>query len=441
MKQSQMRLGAFFGKPKTDAKSSGTALVDANQNIINNTPSSLSDAPVQNANSAPTSPQKAFKQNAKSDYDRYFLPFQLPSTAIMAPNNQYMEDPEKRATAMSRLENLISQQDATMESVNLRGTFGRPRRRGIQMASIVQIVNRLNGSSDNPIDLTTQGGSQDPLKLLKQIPMKYLHFGEDVRPPYYGTYTKPHATHEEAKLARNPFSRSLHEADYDYDSEAEWEEPEEGEDLDSDGEEDADDSGDEEMEDFLDDEEDTQVKRRLINTDLEPVSTGICWEDAQGVSKDDSGAISTEFKEFKMGFLLRKCINVSERPPLMSPEPQPTSIDPFSTAYWAPPPPPVTAPTSTPKDGTITSMMQPPRLPLPQRPVNSMMNSLNTTPLKAASGKRGKQPRPAGVQRMVPPDQLAAFKAEIEGKDHTKVAMIEALKKAYVFPPPYPLLY
>jgi chromatin assembly factor 1 subunit A len=440
MMQKQMRLNAFFQKQKTDGDSANSTLVDTNQNIASNTLSSISDTPIQDANPAPVSPQKALKQNAKTDYERYFLPFQLPSHAILAPYNRYMENPEKMAAATSRLEHLISREDATTEPItlaDLKAKFGGPRCRGLKTASIVDIVERINSSSDHPVDLTKEGGdnTQDPLKLLKQIPMKYLHFPEDVRPPYYGTYTKPHTSHEGAKLSRNPFSRALHEADYDYDSEAEWEEPEEGEDLDSDGEDDAEEEGEDDMEGFLDDEEDAQVKRRLISSDLEPVSTGLCWEDAHGVSisNDGSGAISTEFKEFRMGFLLGRCIAVKVLALLTSLEPQPHSIDPFSTAYWAPPPTaPVAAPAAISKDSTITSMMQPPRLPLTQRPMNSMMNSLNSTPIAAASGAGGKPPKPP--KRLIPPDQLPEFKAQVEGSDLTKIALIEALKKKYESP-------
>jgi chromatin assembly factor 1 subunit A len=138
--------------------------------------------------------------------------------------------------------------------------------------------------------------------------MKYIHFGEDVRPPYYGTYTKSYTDKEAARLARNPASRLRQDTNYDYDSEAEWDEPEEGEDLDSEGDDDADEEAEDDMDGFLDDEEDPQLKRRLISGDLEPISTGLCWQDGQGVSRlnDGSGAICTDFREFSMGFLLRK---------------------------------------------------------------------------------------------------------------------------------------
>jgi chromatin assembly factor 1 subunit A len=353
----------------------------------------------------------------------------------MAPHNRYIEDAEKMASARSRLDQLLSQEDVAMEPVTIGSIISqlpKYRRRGLQLCSIAEIVERVNSSSDHPIDLTQENvdKSEDPLVLLKRIPMKYLHFPEDVRPPYYGTYTRLHTAREERRLARNPFSRTLPQANYDYDSEAEWEEPEEGEDIDSDGEEDLDEDGDDDLEGFLDDEDDAQVKRRLISSDLQPVSTGICWEDPHGVSRlnDGSGAISTEFKEFRMGCLLGMSLLMPYNQVLTATEPYPRSIDPFSTAYWAPEPKSSVAASS--------SAMQPPRMPLTQRPMNSMLNTLNaatSTPVPNTGPKPAKPPK-----RMIPNDQLPDFKAEVEGSDLTKIALIEALKKKYVY---YKIIY
>ena len=67
------------------------------------------------------------------------------------------------------------------------------------------------------------------------------------------------------------------------------------------------------MDGFLDDDEDPQLKRRMLSGDLVPVSTGLCWEDAKEVPKlnDGSGAICTELREFKMEFLLGKPVRTS----------------------------------------------------------------------------------------------------------------------------------
>ncbi|KAF2276557.1 uncharacterized protein EI97DRAFT_398442 [Westerdykella ornata] len=417
--RSQMKLNSFFNRPKGDSGCARTVTVEPNHTCTSETISLAPEPPMQNANTT-ASPQKAILRAAKTDYERFFLPFQLPSHAIMAPINRYMEDPEKLASARARLEQLISQEDVCMEPISVesfRGQFPRYAGRGPEMHSIKEIVERLNSSSTHPIDLTKDGDdTQDPLALLKRIPMKYLHFPEDVRPPYFGTYTRPHTRRETSKLAMNPFSRTIREFNYDYDSEAEWEEPEEGEDLDSDGEEDLDEDGDDDMDGFLDDEDDGPIKRRMISGDLQPVSTGLCWETPNGLSvlNDGSGAVSTEFRGFRIGFLL---------------DPQPQSIDPFSTAYWAPDPVSLakTAAVAS-KDGPGSGTMQPPRLPLATRPMNSMMNSLNSgNGVAAGAGAKAAKP----PKRMIPADQLPAFKAEVEGSDLTKIALIEALKRKF----------
>jgi chromatin assembly factor 1 subunit A len=72
--------------------------------------------------------------------------------------------------------------------------------------------------------------------------------------------------------------------------------------------------------------------------------------------------------------------------------------------------------------------MNPPRLPLTQRPVNGMLNTLNPPSDKAAS-LQSKQAKPP--KRQIPPEHLPAFKAEVEGSDLTKIALIESLKKKF----------
>ena len=405
--------------------------------VIQNPTNSILLAPntiLQDTNSTPTSPQKAIPRSAQSDYESYFGSYQIPSHAVLAPYNHFMEEPAKRARASSRLDQIISRGQDGAEAItmeNLKASLSASGRRGLKTIPIMDIVDLVNGSSDKPIDLTNEGSGSDPLSFLKQIPMKYLHFSRDVRPPYYGTYTRPYSQFEELKLARNPFSRTLHETNYDYDSEAEWEEPEEGEDLDSEGDDDLDEDGDDDMDGFLDDDDDPQLRRRHISGDLQPVSTGLCWEDTRGVSRlnDGSGAISTEFKEFRMGFLLGMLHPVVQDILLTNIEPYPQSIDPFSTAYWAPNPTPIPKifGVST-KDTATNGKMDPPRFPLNPRPVNGMLNTLNPQADKVSSqaSKAAKPPK-----RQIPAEHLPAFKAEVQGSDLTKLALVEHLKKKF----------
>ena len=172
------------------------------------------------------------------------------------------------------------------------------------------LVGQMHGTAQNPIDLTETQFSRatgKPKDILKSIPMKFLKFYQDVRPPYIGTYTRLQNRSSIARLAKNPFSRVLPQTDYDYDSEGEWEEPGEGEDLDSEGEEELGDEEDEaEMEGFLDDAEagDARaIKRRPIIGDMEPICTGICWEGPKPTSDRDT---TSDLLTFKLDILMGK---------------------------------------------------------------------------------------------------------------------------------------
>lgn len=310
--KSQMRLNAFFVKPKATASSAEPSVVDTNPDSTAQPISLPSDTSGTVTNATPPSPQKLIQKNAHSDYERCFLPFSLPSHAILAPTNAFMEDVLKLKEARARLDQLCRDDNAGLKplTVNtLKISLPRCGPRGLKAPTVAEVVHRVHGSPERLVDLTADNGAnQQPLEMLRGIPMKYLHFGEDVRPPYYGTYTKYYSDATARRLARNAVSRIREDTNYDYDSEAEWEEPEEGEDLDSEGEDDLEDDGDDDMDGFLDDEEDPQLKRRMLSGDLVPVSSGLCWENGEGVSvlNDGSGAISTEFKDFRMGFLLGK---------------------------------------------------------------------------------------------------------------------------------------
>ena len=445
-----MRLNAFFVKPQKSsgeipckASPSSKPLSSAEDGGRRQSVSLEPGETLPDSTSQSPSPHKK-AVTILSDYERYFLPFELPSHAVWASYNYFMADQGELKAARKRLEDLP--QDSTAMEISQPDTFksrlDQHASRGERTIPVRNIIARLNGSPNNPIDLTDDIKAAQPLELLKKVSMKYLHFGEDVRPPYYGTFSKMQIRHEASRLARNPFRRSLPETDYDYDSEAEWEEPEEGEDLDSEGEDDDSVDGGDDLDGFLDDEDAAENKRRLITGDLEPVSTGLCWEDANGVSRraDGSGEICHDFREFKMEMLLGEyasCLMFERVSDLL--EPQPRSIDPFSTAYWQPNPAAITTravPSKEAAGSANNGLMNPPRLPLTSRPncmISGMINTLNSSNAdpKAskvigviAASKPAKAPK-----RMVPPEQLQEFKDAIQGSDLTKLALVEALKK------------
>ncbi|KAJ2957218.1 hypothetical protein NQZ79_g7036 [Umbelopsis isabellina] len=100
---------------------------------------------------------------------------------------------------------------------------------------------------DHNIDLRTLLGhdpsmplataaSLDGRDLRSLLKMKFLQFREDIRPAYWGTWTK-----SSKKISpRRPFAKDTEYLDYEHDSEAEWEPEEEGEDIKSGDEEDED---------------------------------------------------------------------------------------------------------------------------------------------------------------------------------------------------------
>ncbi|KAL0259068.1 hypothetical protein SLS55_006573 [Diplodia seriata] len=373
--------------------------------------------------SKPPSPQKKIQ----TDYEQMFLPYEKKTHEILAPQTLFWADQSHadREAAVAKLNEMAaSGSEQTKHQVldllekrdynTLLGVPAAERgKRGVRYPRVRDIVALLQGSSDQPVDLTEESSEKkmrDLLEALKAVPMKYIHFTEDVRPPYCGTFTKIQSDRESRRLAVKPFSKSLPDANYDYDSECEWEEPEEGEDLDAEDEEDLDSEGAEDLDDFLeDDDEAAHSKRRLITGDLEPVSTGLCWEDSQGVLRRSDGSCDSKItlSEYRMGVLL---------------EPMPVSIDPFSTAYWET----QLQPASGAGTKHAPGMMQPPRLPLHARPENGADVGNVRLPTKATNGAAGASKPP---KRTIPEELMVDFKDAIKGSDLTKIALIEALKK------------
>lgn len=233
-----------------------------------------------------------------SDYERSFPPFYLQSHTTIAPTHNFVRDQDALKLIETRLDDILAKSnDSAAEKVDLSPEQGRfnlhdlfhlplhkARKRSDNLKSVKSIVESIHGTIQRPIDLTKPGSreeNQKAMELLQRVPVKFLKFSEDVRPPYIGTSTKITDSQLARKFSRNPFGRTLPDTNYDYDSEAEWEEPGEGEDLHSEGEEEAEEEDDEEMDGFLDDEEATDPartgKRRPLLGNCEPTCTGICW--------------------------------------------------------------------------------------------------------------------------------------------------------------------
>lgn len=180
-----------------------------------------------------------------------------------------------------------------------------PSPRGRSFPCVKDLMTDEESASSNPINLIAQSLSLPTKQSLKLIPMKQLSFHEDVRPAYYGTVTSVQSVAKLRKMARNPIAKDL-PLNYDYDSEAEWIQGEEEEDeaIDemTDDEDEEDDS--KSLNEFLDDEDDVgRPTGRLMVGNLEPETTGICFEDRKRTNPNP------QMYKFRMEFLIRKYLS------------------------------------------------------------------------------------------------------------------------------------
>ena len=230
------------------------------------------------------SAQATPSKSCLSDFRRCFPEFFVQSHTILAPQNRFSRDTESLLHAAGKIDEVLLRQDpehpCSSRSLSERlHLLPKKREQSHRVISLKEVIHSMNGSPKSPIDLTAlSSGDARPTNALRKIPIKFLKFAEDVRPPYIGTYSKNPTRASIYSLARKPFSRVRPDTNYDYDSEAEWEDPGDGEDLESEGEEEEEDEDEEEMAGFLDDEEPNAIKRRPLLGDQEPQCSGICWE-------------------------------------------------------------------------------------------------------------------------------------------------------------------
>ena len=371
-----------------------------------------------------------------SDFERAFPPFFVQSNTTLAPVNHFARDEEGLTYVRNKVDEDLGRTHCPGQNISkmdldklLYLAPHKRLRRYKPQPRVKDIIARIDGAEQqNPIDLT--GSStlpQKPSDLLRFVPMKFLKFKEDVRPPYIGTFTSIQDPALSAKIARNPFHKSLPEANYDYDSEAEWEDPGEGEDLDSEGEEELDEEDEGEMEGFLDDEEatDARVKRRPLLGDLEPTCTGLCWAEQDNGPDLSSYAIDMLTGKPTFPRNEERIANGAETPSF--------PIDPYSVSYWHQPTPTKPSTSIPPSQSTL---MEPPRIPL--HPINGANNLLTpsshsvastvkpTSSVAASTPANSKPPK-----RLIPSELVNDFKAAVEGSDLTKLGLVEQLKKKF----------
>ncbi|KAH7330441.1 chromatin assembly factor 1 subunit A-domain-containing protein [Rhexocercosporidium sp. MPI-PUGE-AT-0058] len=422
--RSQMKLGNFFTIPTT-SRPRGSSVDSKGRTSMSPAP------PSSNVSAAVASPMKTPGKPEKSAYEKMFPDFYIQQGVTVAPINRFERDEE----AVGAIESMLDSYLLGNRSPGRQRTFDAPTLfhtsstydipRGKQYVPVREIMSDFySNNSATPVDLTTDSQNSQIKRSglsLKVIPMKILHFQEDVRPPYRGTYTS-RPINGMSKLARNPLRRDLPNTDYDYDSEAEWvQDDEDAEDLKSEGDEEEELGDDEDMDDFLDDENDeTANSRRLVlQGDLEPVSTGLCWEDRKRRNSN------VKMIAYRMEVIL---------------DPSIKSIDPFSTAYWDPPaltrtsmePPRIPLNTMKSTSANINSLFAPKSTPTTDFVKSSSIltpSTLSSTPLFQQPAKPAS--KDAKPKKILSADDIPAFKAAIQGSDLSKVGLIEVLKKKF----------
>ena len=428
--RSQMKLNSFFVQKTNGGDRTSMSPAPPNPALA---------APA--ASPAPPTPNK----QQISFYDQTFPAFFVQQNVLVAPINRFERDEETSENQQRIVDSYILQNRSPgrhrpFDAISL---FNLPilGNRGKQCVPVREIMAEMSNSPSHPIDLTSDSQNSQIRRtgdLLKQVPLKYLKFAEDVRPPYRGTYTTE-PLHGIAKLARNPLRRDLPDTNYDYDSEAEWIEDEDAEDLNSEGEEDDAEPDDvDDMDGFLDDENDELLisKRQVLQGDLEPISTGLCWE-------SQSGKNTNTMMQYRMETILgmppQHPVSLMRNTNKRSDD-KLRSIDPFSSRYWEP-------------ISTKVTAMEPPRLPLNALKSNSLCNNGSSppaaatskpikpffAPLSALSGfsieTPAHNPPPAAgkgkEKKLLPKEDWASFKEEVQGNNLSKVGLIEVLKKKF----------
>ncbi|RDL38687.1 Uncharacterized protein BP5553_03027 [Venustampulla echinocandica] len=419
--RSQPTLSSFFAAPSKARTGSadGKEKRPASPGPQNSNPSLLAASTVNPQATTPSKPEI-------SPYDKMFPAFFIHSDVKVASVNRFERDDEALNSIHQTLDSYIfgdrsPDRKLTFDIISLFHLPDNTGPRGKNCMPVREIMAEFSGDASRPIDLTedSQISQVRRMRNLRRVPMKILQFREDVRPPYRGTYTS-RPVHGVAKLGRNPLRRDLPNTNYDYDSEAEWVEDEDAEDCNSDGEEEDDGEDGEDMEGFLDDENDelAHSKRMIIQGDLEPVSTGLCWESRK---KRNTGV---EMMQYRMEIIV---------------DPNLKSVNPFSTQYWVPNP--------------TTTAMEPPRLPLTAvKPPNTSTAILPSSTIKVTSffplttsttsttaslssqqalqtiSTPGKDTKP---KKLLPAEDLPKFRDAVEGSNLSKIGLIEVLKKQF----------
>lgn len=260
------------------------------------------------------------QKEERSEYEKRFPSFFLHDHVTLAKNNKWERDAARLEFVGKTIDKVLEswKDDSTPQPIvsgstkrafdaeelfSLRNDY---KERGRIPKPVRDIMTELN----KPMSLSLDSQNtqvKHTRNLLSTIPCKFLQFHEDVRPPYMGTFTRPLVPGAVTRLAQNPLRKELPDIDYDYDSEAEWvDEPGDdlaGEDPDSEAE---DEDGQDEMDDFLDNSNQDELEKNQAMV-MEPISTGLQWEDSLGRNLNQDGLINMEVSRYTFEVIRRKC--------------------------------------------------------------------------------------------------------------------------------------
>src|SRR6266480_437358 len=184
--QSQMSLNAFLSRPSTSAARRRTA-----------TPDEIVEPAAQ--------PASTSQMPSKTDYQRTFAPFFVKPHVTVAPWNRWSRDEGDMEGSRKMIDECLKAQNnpdrptrTTVSIISVLDHFPPSKRlaRGITLRYAVrEIMTKLtestkaSGTAQNPVKIPSPSRHHQrhygPMEteLLKSIPMKYLEFYEDVRPP------------------------------------------------------------------------------------------------------------------------------------------------------------------------------------------------------------------------------------------------------------------
>ena len=364
----------------------------------------------------------------ESEYGRRFRPFFIKSGVKLAPTPFKMDEPAKEAKSR-KLDDFIQHKPGEFDPhpFNPVETFqfkGLSTRRGVVPTPVKEIMEQLNDDPSSIVGTTPIKTESQTERLstvqdkLNNVAMKYLCFYEDVRPPYIGTMTTKMAPKSLRQLCLKPTRRTLQLVNYDYDSEAEWVE-DEGEDLEDLDDDDEDQEGEEEMDDFLDDSEDPLAANRpAFLGELQPTSSGICFEDRKRLGP------SPTMYQYKLEFLLGMSpyeLALHRLGPNQFADTleHHSGIDPFSSSYWEP------KTTAPPDNKATTNATAAAGTMAPPAPKDAFS--------RLAAGGAAHAPAADGKD-LVPPEALDEFKQAVISEqicEHTKSTVIDLLAKQF----------